>query len=75
LSTPSPEPQIVETPSIFETTLLTSSPPDATVLHSATTALNQLAMNGELFNTPVSTLVHFSFNKSYGMTCSEGFNP
>jgi DDE superfamily endonuclease/Tc5 transposase DNA-binding domain len=53
LSTPSPEPQIVETPSIFETTLLTSSPPDATVLHSATTALNQLAMNGEPFNTPV----------------------
>jgi len=51
--TPPSSPQITETTSIFESSLLTGSPPDAAVLHLITTALNQLAINREPFDTPV----------------------
>jgi DDE superfamily endonuclease len=57
LSTPPQQPQIIENPSIFETSLLTSSPLDVIALHLVTTALNQLTLNQEPLNTPVRTFI------------------
>jgi hypothetical protein len=60
-TTPS-SPQIIETPSIFETSFLTSSSTDATILHLVTSALNPPAINRKPFNTPVRTFIPRSKN-------------
>jgi len=55
--TPPPHSQTDETLSIFETSLITSSPPNTVVLCSANTALNQLVIAQEPLNTPVRQFI------------------
>jgi len=57
LSTPPPQLQTTETPSIFDTSLLTSSPPDAITLRSATIALKQLVNSNQPLNSPARRFI------------------
>ena len=53
LPTPSPPPQTTETLSIFETSLLTSSPPDAGILHTGSNALKEVIAARRPLDSPL----------------------